>query len=390
MKVGRGFVGPMSNSHRKYTSHRHSFFLYTATLIVLALTLVLAGCGQISLNQLLENQEPGELRMTPNSANVSVDTTITLQGNGGFKPYSYTKLPGSGDGDLNSQTGVFKATVAGLITIEVSDYFGKQAQGTVEIIEQLQLLYSGNPVSSLTVELSIPPAPPLSLDFTATGGLPPYVFSVEGTGASIDPDSGMFTATDAGEYLVDVSDSRDNSSVARVVVIDPVGPLMISPEITYVQVNDTVTFTAHDGSAPYDFTIDAPTSESGTILSVVDNTATYAAPASPTVDIVRLTDSDTTSVTATVYVLDGDPGPLVLSPLSLGDLDHGDVVIFTVSGGLPPYTFWLEYDWGHGTLEQINATQARYTAPGFNTTDWVWVKDAVGYRERVKIKVKSK
>jgi hypothetical protein len=348
-----------------------------AGLFVLTLSLSLTGCGKQSLKELLQNEEPGKLHLSPTKANIPVDTTVTVQGKGGFQPYSYEKL--SGGGTLDPKTGIFDAPgTADTVTIEVTDYFGEKARGTLEIFKQLRLFYSGAPVSQLTVNLT-----DLPLDFDAADGLAPYVFSVGGATGSIDA-GGLFDATDPGEYTIEVSDSMENSAVATVRVLDIGGPLTIDPEMAYVLIGQTIDFTAYNyDPATYAFSVQAPAA--GSITPTTP--ATYTPPIFEAVDTIVLSDALAT-VTATVHVLSTDPLPLTISPASFGkDLEYGDVVIFTVSGGLPSYTFWLEYEGSHGTLEQISATQARYEAPNTNTVDWVWVKDTLETKLRVKTKV---
>ena len=93
MKVGRGSIGPMSKVYRKCTSCGRSPLLCTAILIVLGLSLVLAGCGELSLTQLLENEESGEFRVNLADANLSVGSTIDISATGGFKPYTLAWFP---------------------------------------------------------------------------------------------------------------------------------------------------------------------------------------------------------------------------------------------------------------------------------------------------------
>jgi hypothetical protein len=387
MKIGRGFYGPMLKIYRKPAAKVCSFFLRTAALAVAALSLTLSGCGELSLNELIENQEPGELKVSPRSATVVIGTVLTLQGTGGFKPYTYAKGSGTGDGDLETKTGKLTATGAGSLIIEVTDYAGKKAQGTVEIVDQLKILYSGQPVEQLT--FALPDTPPLELDFAESGGVGPYVYSVEGPGASIDPGTGEFSTSVEGDFVVDVSDSLGNSAVATVKVLDVGGPLTVSPEVTYVRYGQTVDFTAFNyDPATYSFSVQTPG------VGSIDPTANpdvyrYTPPASGEDTQVTIILSDILAeVTATVHILNADPDPLTISPASFGeDLVYGESVVFIASGGLFPYTFWLEYDGAHGTLEQINDNQARYTAPNANTVDWVWVSDALNNIERVKTKV---
>ena len=369
----------MSKSNRKCTFRRYSPFLYVFVLVVLGSTLILTGCGELSLNQLLENQEPGELGISPASANLPVDTSVTVRGMGGFQPYAYEKL--SGGGSIDPITGIFTAPSASdTVTVEVTDYFGEKAQGTLTIFDQLRLFYSGAQVSHLTVVLS-----DLPLTFVAVDGVSPYVFSVQGATGSISA-SGVFDASAPGEYMIEVSDSLENSAVATVNVLDLGGPLTISPEVAYVILGQTTQFTAYNyDPATYAFSVQAPAA--GSITATTP--ATYTPPAFEAVDTIILSDVLAT-VSATVHVLSADLNPLVISPTSFSeDLVSGQEVLFTVSGGLLPYTFWLEYDGAHGTLEKLSATQARYTAPDANTVDWVWVKDALDTELRVKVKVSA-
>ncbi|MBN2553684.1 MAG: hypothetical protein JXB06_12985, partial [Spirochaetales bacterium] len=360
---------------------------------VLALSLLLAGCGEISLNQLLESEEPGELRLNPASANVPVETVMTVQGKGGFIPYTYAIVDGGTlDPDiLDPETGVFTAPgEPATVTIEVTDYWGRKAQGTLNVFEQLKLIYSGETASRLTVALA-----DLPLDFDASGGVPDpgYVFSVEGESGTTSIDSnGIFSSTDAGQYMVEVSDSIGNSAIATVRVLDINGPLTIDPEVAYVVIGlgNNLQFTAYNYDPDtFEFSVKDPGdgSSTGWFIDPHTNPATYVEPFSRTVDTIVLSDALDT-VAATVHVLWSEPSDLEISPASFNeDLEYGDEVIFTVSGGLPPYEYWLEYDGEHGTLEQFNDTQARYTAPNTNTVDWVYVMDALENKLRVKTKV---
>jgi hypothetical protein len=83
---------------------------------------------------------------------------------------------------------------------------------------------------------------------------------------------------------------------------------------------------------------------------------------------------------------------LVLSPSS-ADLQNGDELLFSVSGGITPYTFWLRPG-SKGDLVEVNDTEALYTAPSSgNANDEVWVSDDVGtppVSARVRVKKQFK
>ena len=57
--------------------------------------------------------------------------------------------------------------------------------------------------------------------FTATGGSPPYVFSVPSGGGTIDPDSGIYTAAATpGSAVIQVRDDQGEISEAEAIYIE--------------------------------------------------------------------------------------------------------------------------------------------------------------------------
>lgn len=381
MKVGRGSIGPMSKVYRKCTSCGRSPLLCTAILIVLGLSLVLAGCGELSLTQLLENEESGEFRVNLADANLSVGSTIDISATGGFKPYTFSLVPGS-PGTIETDTGVYTAppTVSSpgdydQVEIEATDYFGRIDLSKLNVFEPLSLN-----IKNITVTTAD------TVDFTASGGVAPYSFYLDDV-LKVDSSIWTFPSSPVGTYIVEVLDNIENSAVAKVEVI--ADALAIVPTSAYVLVNGTTTFRALNPTPPITFSV--ANQGPGTGFISTDPTlspAEYTAPNAPTTDTVILTDT-VTSVTATVHVLASDPDPLVITPSAINyPLGYGDEVVFIVSGGVPPYTFWLEYSDAHGSLEQIAADKARYTAPDANTVDWVWVVDELDPPgSRVKVRV---
>jgi len=382
MKVGRGSIGPMSKVHRKCTSCGRSPLLCTAILIVLGVSLVLAGCGQMSLTDLLENEEPGEFRVNLSDANLSVGSTIDISATGGFKPYTFSLVPSS-PGTIESDTGIYTApptvsTPGGFdpVEIEATDFFGRIDLTKLNVFEPLSLN-----IKNITVTTAD------TVDFTASGGVAPYSYYLDDVLEEVSPvDSSIWTfpASPVGTYIVEVLDDIENSAVAKVEVI--ADELAIVPTSAYVVINETTTFSALNPAGAITFSVANQGPGTGWFTDPGVTPAQYNAPAVPTTDTVILTDT-VTSVTATVHVLASDPDPFVITPSAHNPLGYGDEVVFIVSGGVPPYTFWLEYSDAHGSLEQIAADKARYTAPDANTVDWVWVADELDTSLRVKVRV---
>jgi hypothetical protein len=172
MKIGGGFSGLMSKSNIECSSRGRWPFLYTAALVLLGLTLTLTGCGELSLNQLLENQEPGELGITPKMIEkVDTDSSFEVAGIGGFKPYTFSATAGS----FEETDGIiyYKAPSSATpeVTITLADRFASEATMAFEIVSSGGLSFP----QEMTVEIGG------NTGFlVATGGSGSYDFWIEG------------------------------------------------------------------------------------------------------------------------------------------------------------------------------------------------------------------
>jgi hypothetical protein len=383
MNIGSGSRRPLSKVHANSAISGRLPLICLAVLAILGTSLVLAGCGGLSLNGLLLNEEPGEFQVSPGSANVAVGTKLSLTGSGGFKPYSFTD---SGVGSVGSSSGVYQAPA----TVAVGDYEQAEIQGTD---------YAGDTAATtltvfnpLTLNVGLVTiAEGGTVDFDADGGVPDYSFYVDSTLAhSSDGTWASDDWPDAGTYLVEVVDSIGNVIAATVTVLDPSEPLAISPAAVSVEQGGTVDFSGINVTLPATYTDAAA---GGSFDTPNEENTTYTAPAAPFEGEVTVTlQDDKDSVTATVYVYDpaDPPGDLTITPSAVGvDLGYGDTLVFTAAGGYLPYTFSIDPDDLYGTIEKIAYNQARYTAPSSNTVDWIQLTDAVGTTLRVKIKTKG-
>lgn len=363
MKVGRGRVRPMSKTYKKCTS-------LCAILALTTLALLLTGCGQMSLNQLLQNEEPGDLSINPLSANLPTASTIEIEGKGGFPPYNYENI--SSKGTLDGTTGEYiapsSAEISGnfeVIEIEVTDSFGTQAATFLTIYKSLDM----SPTSK-TVEVGS------SVTFNASGGVPApnYDFYVNDVleGSSSGGWSYTFAAEDT--YTIEVVDSLGNRAVATVTALAVGGDLGIDVEEHYVQKNGSITVTVINPAGAHTFSTDPPG-----VGSFDDPTAVstaYNAPSTETVVTITVQDSTFSTAEAIVHVLGGVPGPLIVSP-SASVIGQGETRALTVVGGVAPYTFWVEGS-GSWTAHETVANKVVYHAPDYPTTASVWVEDSIG------------
>jgi len=365
----------MSKVYRKCTSCGRSPFPYIAVLIVMGVSVLLAGCGQISLTQLLENEEPGELSITPTNAFIPASGTLDISGNGGFRPYSYVNIGTAGS--IDADTGVYLAPVSVVgsyetTDIEVTDAFGSKALVTITVFGPISLTPS---VKTIKVGDSV--------NFTATGGVPDpyYDFHVNGNPDPEDSTPGNWSPTFSTEgiYIVEAVDSLGNSAVATITVD---GQLAIEVADIWVLEGGSITVTALNQTSPHSFSTDPP--GEGTFNDPRAVTTTYHAPNTEMVVTIKLVDDADNTATVDIHVLSAQPEPLTF-PTTMTVLVN-QVVQLTAVVGIEPHTFWLV---GEGSLSPhpVQEYRIRYQAPGFHTTAYVWVQDELGRQAKATVNV---
>ena len=111
---------------------------------------------------------------------------------------------------------------------------------------------------------------------------------------------------------------------------------------------------------------------------------TYHAPDIETVVTIKAEDSAPDMAAVEVYVISAPPEPLAFP--STVEVAVNQQLQLTALGGIEPHTFWLV---GEGSLSShpIQEYRIRYLAPGFPTTAYVWVKDALGRQAKTTIHV---
>jgi hypothetical protein len=356
---------------------------------VLAVSLVLACCGQISLNQLLENQEPGDLAISPTDAYVPASGTLDISGTGGFRPYTYENKGGLGS--LDTETGEFTApsSVAGsheTTDIEVSDSYGATASTTITVFKPIEL----SPATKTIREGD-------RVTLVVTGGVPDpddgYYFSVNGSVPQSDED-GIWESdpfNTAGTYVAEAADSLRNTAISTITVD---GSMAIDAERNWVVKGTdpatdpyhSTTLTAINEISPHTFSIDPP--GVGWLQLdfpfLYDETAIYHAPDAEMVVTVKLEDDEGSIATVDIHVLGAPPEPLIF-PTSMTVLINEEVQL-TASGGIGPHHFWLV---GAGSLSPhpVQEYRIRYRAPDFPTTAFVWVEDALGRQTKTIVDV---
>ena len=199
-----------------------------------------------------------------------------------------------------------------------------------------------------------------SFTFSATGGTPPYFYTLVTGSGSISSTTGVFNAPGvAGLASVRVTDSLGTVSDATITIN---AGLQISPTAQSLSINQTLSYSASGGVAPFVYSI-----VSG-VGSINASSGLYTAPASSGSANVRVTDSLGNTSNATVNVFSA----LGIAPTPI-TIAVNNTVNFSAGGGTGPYTYSVFS--GGGT---VNASTGVYTAPGASGSATVRVTDSLG------------
>jgi hypothetical protein len=290
------------------------------------------------------------LRISPATVSILTGQDLTFSASGGVPPYTYRLI--SGSGGMSGAT--YTAATPGIAKVRVTDSLtnADEATVTVQAIPPLTIL----PSAATILEGG-------TIDFAATGGTPPYTFSMKSGDGEVTT-SGAYKAGAAGTDEVQVEDDGGITVVANIVV-QAVPELTISPSAITLLDGDETTFTASGGSPPYAFTVVAP--GPGTI----DGNGLYKTSGTGSA-LVRVTDQNDDRRDAVVTIV--SLGPLALSPSNV-TLAVSGTTQFTASGGKPPYSFTVTS--GGGSLSPVGSTAVEYTAPNTPDSATIEVRDAL-------------
>ena len=148
------------------------------------------------------------MALDPVTSTINIGSQLQLNASGGTSPYTWS----------SSNTGV--ATVdggglvtgvgAGSVTISATDNLGVAQTASITVVSAAPALTLTAPLSNVNVGAT--------LQFTATGGVPPYSWSLGGSVLASISSSGLLRAAGAGSLTVTVSDSGNNTATFNITI----------------------------------------------------------------------------------------------------------------------------------------------------------------------------
>lgn len=350
-----------------------AFIRMISALIAVAAALV--GCDLPSIYEYWDAVVLNELEISPSFIALQEGQRATFAALGGKAPYRFEL---EGDGTLSPVSGgrvEYLAPVgAQEAQVDLRDVYGALSSARVLVEASISLL-------------SIAPADAAldyggSVEFTFSGGKPPYSFSLEAGLGSVEmtgPTAGRYTAPAADtDAIVQVEDASGQSADARVVVRAGPQPLAIIPSAVVIERGAAFTFVASGGVAPYTFSKFSGDGSIDPVSGVYSSTIEGSA-------VVRVTDDVANVASANVTVVPAAATPLVIVPRSV-NVKMGASFQFEGEGGVPPYSFSMASGYG-GYIDSVSGL---YTAPSSKQgVERVQISDSRGISDTATVKVKK-
>ncbi len=270
--------------------------------------------------------------------NATQSATITVTGNGGTAPYTY-----SFDNGTNFTTNAtFTTNTAGNVNIVVRDVNGCLSAVITETIAPLDpptdLDFSATAVTCTATTSAV--------TLTATGGVGTLSYVIlapaSATGNTTGATSGVFTGLTPETYLFEVTDAN-SCTYEEAFTVDPVTNITVSGQLTNGLTcngssDGALNFTVGDFTGTYSYTITGVTP----IGPITGQTAlTIPLTGLPAGNQTITVTDDTTGCTATASIVVPEPTPVTVGVVELepANCNEGAFIRVNAAGGTPGYTF---------------------------------------------------
>lgn len=314
---------------------------------------------------------PEALAVSPTAITLSDnrDTAVFIATKG-TQPYRWS-IADSALGSLDTASGnqvVYTRTRAGNNTIILTDASNIVVTATVTQPDSTTAL-SISPTSQTLAnngETAV---------FVAAGGTEPYTWYVaDAARGHLSGNSGssvVYTRDSEGNNSVVLRDRYGNTVVAAITQSSSGSALSVTPTSANIATDgDIAVFVASGGTEPYTWSVALPAR--GTLDSAHGTSVIYTRTAAGN-NTIQLSDGDGSTIAINIIQADST-STLTVTPGAATLNAAGDMVVFTATGGTPPYTWDVDSS-ASGDINRTDGQQVVYTR-GSGGGNYVFLTDA--------------
>lgn len=312
----------------------------------------------------------------PPVANISVTSDICYDtDNGATIEVTVTSGEAPFEFSLNGgpfqSSNVFANLVPGTYTITVRDAFGCETILPAQIIAP-QLIVN----AVLTKDLDCTTSPDAIITGTIEGGTAPFNYAVSINGAPFAPLGATgtpftYTTGTDGTYQFEITDANGCVATSQIITVNPI----TFPAISALLETQPILCNGDENGA-ISITID-PTTGTPPFVINVNNDTTGTDYGTQTTGLAAgtytVTITDANSCSATEIITINQPDPIIVDfdtidiTCEAGGVSQGSIIINSVTGGIPPYNYFVTGSNGYSASE-FNATGS--TSVTFDVVDF--------------------
>ncbi|MGD8567913.1 MAG: Ig-like domain-containing protein [Gammaproteobacteria bacterium] len=262
----------------------------------------------------------GRVSITPARATVAAGATQHFSADGGSAPYTWS-VTNPDVATIDSTSGLLTAIAPGVTRITVTDSNGESGSSADITITTTTI----TPRSSLIGVNQ-------TLQFQASGGTPPYTFSVSDSGvATIDSTTGVLTGLSSGVVQISATDANGVSDTTNnVEVVETT--LNVTPAAAVIGTGSQLQFSVAGGTPPYSWSV-----LDNNIASIDANGLLTGITVGTTIVAVRDSANEV-----------GLTGPIEIRHIQVepqsATIQTSQTLQFTATGGNEPYTWTVSDD----------------------------------------------
>jgi len=173
-----------------------------------------------------------------------------------------------------------------------------------------------------------------SVQFSASGGSGPYVWSVADAAVGSISANGNFTGLAVGSTSVSATDANGVRSNDATVTVSATAVINISPNTVSLRVGESVTFSASGGNPPYSWVSNSPG-----VATINPDTGVLTAQNTGATTVTVTDNSNNTANSGAVTVTAPPPPATVSVSPNSGSVAVSATLQFSASGGRAPYSW---------------------------------------------------